>query len=218
MPQSDHLLRGKACLAAAFLILVIHAVVASCGGVTNAPGIYVHGGLSRAGISDGGYWQILTYAWLHGNVWHVGFNAACLLAFGLRSESMVGAREMGKVMGFGVIGGALAHLAIGGSGVLVGFSGAVVAVMLFFCTIFPYSRCLRIPLSAKNLGWGILLSSALLALTHPAAGLPGFSMLGDFLAKRGLSPYFQLGHACHLGGALAGWWWGRQWARNVHKW
>jgi membrane associated rhomboid family serine protease len=66
-----------------------------------------------------------------------------------------------------------------------------------------------VPLSAKNLGLGILLAALILALINPALNLPGLSSLGNALEDHGMGSWFQIGHACHFGGALAGWIYGR---------
>lgn len=79
------------------------------------------------------------------------------------------------------------------------------ALLLLLTTLSPQSRMMPIPLSGKSLGLGILTTELLFALADPQLGLPGISALGNWLASHGMGSGFQLGHACHFGGGLAGW-------------
>jgi membrane associated rhomboid family serine protease len=63
--------------------------------------------------------------------------------------------------------------------------------------------------SGRSLGLGILVAAAFLALINPALGLPGFSVIGKLMVDHGMEDWFRMGHACHLGGGLAGWAYGR---------
>jgi membrane associated rhomboid family serine protease len=82
-------------------------------------------------------------------------------------------------------------------------------LLLLLTTLSPQSRMMPLPVSGKSLGLGILAAELILALIDPAAGLPGFSKLGEILAGHGLGGWFQIGHACHFGGGVAGWVLGR---------
>jgi hypothetical protein len=62
-----------------------------------------------------------------------------------------------------------------------------------------------LPVSGRNLGFGLMLSALMLALLDPALGIPGFSSVGNKLVDYRLEIGFKLGHACHFGGGLAGW-------------
>ena len=79
------------------------------------------------------------------------------------------------------------------------------ALLLLLTTLSPQSRMMPIPISGKSLGLGILTTELFLALIDPSLGLPGISALGNWLASHGMASGFQLGHACHFGGGLAGW-------------
>ena len=66
-----------------------------------------------------------------------------------------------------------------------------------------------LPVSARNLGLGLLLGSALLAAIDPALGIPGLAQ-GRRLDRGAASARSRRsGHACHLGGGIAGWLSGR---------
>lgn len=165
-------------------------------------------GLSREGFLSGKIWQLLSYGFLHGTWWHAGLNAMLVLALGSRVEHVAGAAVMMRAVVAGVVAGGVAHL-VAGSGLLVGLSGGCLALLLLLVTLSPQSRMCPLPVSGKNLGIGILLTALALALLHPALGLPGLSTVGRMLENHGMGGWFKIGHACHLGGGLAGWLYGR---------
>ena len=66
-----------------------------------------------------------------------------------------------------------------------------------------------LPISGKSLGLGILAAELVLALMDPVSGVPGFSNLGKILVDHEMGSWFQIGHACHFGGGIAGWMLGR---------
>jgi membrane associated rhomboid family serine protease len=187
---------------------LIHGWVASAGGPDALGGIFEIFGLSREGFLSGRIWQIVSYGVLHGTCWHVGFNALFVLLVGSRIEHMLGAGGMSRTVFAGVLGGGIGHLLMG-SGLLVGLSGACMAMLLLMATISPQSRMFPLPVSGRNLGLGILIAEGGLALIDPALGIPGGSAVGRLLVDRGLGSWFQLGHACHFGGGVAGWLVGR---------
>jgi membrane associated rhomboid family serine protease len=169
-------------------------------------------GLSREGVFSGRIWQVFSYGFLHGGWWHAGVNALFMLLIGSRIEYAAGRAAMTKAVIFGVIGGGIGHLVLapgGGGALLVGLSGGCLGLLLLLTTLSPQSRMMPLPVSGKSLGLGILAAELILALIDPAAGLPGFSKLGEILAGHGLGGWFQIGHACHFGGGVAGWVLGR---------
>ncbi len=186
------------------LIVGVHVLVTAGGGVDMLARWYETFGLSRRGFFEGGIWQPLTYGVLHGNWWHAGLNALFILLIGSRIEHMAGRPSVLKVIVFGVLAGGISHLLIG-SGLLVGLSGACMALLILLTTLSPQSRMFPLPVSGKSLGLGILVAELILALIDPALGLPLASSAGKALADNGMGSWFQMGHACHFGGGLAGW-------------
>lgn len=147
--------------------------------------------LSTAGIEQGRWWQLITHAFLHGNIWHLLFNMAGLWFAGRIVERVMGTpRFLGLYMACAIAGGLAQVLLEGGRSLLLGASGAVCGVILAFATIFPEAQIVLllffvIPLRfrAKYLGWGLMGSSLLFFLV-------------------GFEPW--IGHAAHLGGCVAG--------------
>ncbi|MEK7953673.1 rhomboid family intramembrane serine protease [Luteolibacter soli] len=179
-------------LALAGVILVIEAVLAVLGGAGAIPGVYQALGLSRQGIQRGWIWQIASHALIHGVWWHAVLNVLVLVSTGARVERIGGWRTAARVFLMGALAGGVAFLLLPAteSGmVLVGASGGIFALLLWLTTVSPQSRMLLLPLSAKNLGLGVLLASGILAVAVPwmPAGVLAVS------------------HSCHFGGALAGW-------------
>jgi membrane associated rhomboid family serine protease len=96
-----------------------------------------------------------------------------------------------------------------GDGLLVGCSGGCMALLLLLATLSPQSRMLPLPVSARSLGLGVMAAALVLALALPKLGVPGLSTIGRTLAAHGMAGWFEIGHACHFGGGLAGWLIGR---------
>ncbi|MEI6606364.1 MAG: hypothetical protein WCP35_13730, partial [Verrucomicrobiota bacterium] len=71
-------------------------------------------------------------------------------------------------------------------------------------TLSPQSRMFPLPVSGRSLGLGMLISALMLALADPKLGLPGLAAIGEALAANGLKSWFTVGHACHVGGGVAG--------------
>ena len=202
---------SPACWTWVALVLAIQLLVTAVGGQDLQPARswFETFGLSRHGVFAGKIWQIFTYGFLHGGWLHVSVNSLFLLLIGSRIEHMTGHAVMVKVTILGVLGGGIGHLVLapGGSSapLLVGLSGGCVALLLLLTTLSPQSRMMPVPLSGRSLGFGILTAELILALIDPGLGIPGLSTLGTWLVDHGQAAWFQLGHACHFGGGLAGW-------------
>lgn len=199
--------------AVAALILAIHGRVAWAGGPQAIPQWYWVLGLRREAVLAGGIWQLLSYALLHGSWAHALINALWVLVLGSRVEQILGPGGFCKTLAAGIAGGALGHLALtDGSNAafpLVGVSGGCVALLLVITTLSPQSRMFPLPLSGRSLGLGILIAELAFALIDPKLALPGLAALGRALAAHGFGNWFSVGHACHVGGGVAGYWYGR---------
>jgi len=185
------------------IVLGIQALVAIGGGAEALVSWYEIFGLDRAGFLSGKVWQVFSYGLLHGSWWHVGLNALFVMAIGPRIEHMAGGKAMARAVVAGILGGGTCHLLLG-NGLLVGLSGGCLGLLLLLTTLSPQSRMWPLPVSGKNLGLGIMAAALFLALVNPALGLPGLSIVGRTLVEHGLGSWFQMGHACHFGGGLAG--------------
>ena len=194
------------------VLLLLHLVLMFAGGLPGVFWYYENFGLSWDGISHGKVWQLLSYALLHGDWVHLVINLFILWFAGGRVLQMLGQRKSLEIITAGVLVGGLLHLLSGllpvtgyRESYLVGISGACFALLLAMATLSPHTRLRLIPLSGKNLGLGIVIGEALLWLMHPDFGLPVLSLLGEQMVAWGGAELFEISHACHLGGALAGW-------------
>lgn len=197
--------------ASAGIILVIQLLVTALGGPDRQPGwgVFEMVGLSREGFLAGRVWQVATYGLFHGGWWHAGVNALFVLLVGSRIEHISGRGILLKTLIGGVIGGGIGHLMLAPAGaeapLLVGLSGGCLALLLLLTTLSPESKMLPVPVTGRSLGAGILIAELFLALITPALAIPGLSLIGKAMVDRGMESWFQMGHACHFGGGLAGW-------------
>ncbi|MBK1883928.1 rhomboid family intramembrane serine protease [Luteolibacter pohnpeiensis] len=166
-------------------------------------------GLSGEQVLHGKIWQLVTYAWFHGNLLHLGLNMMCLIMLGSRVEQMLGTRVFLVTLFAGILGGGIGHLPMSLAGdqapVLIGMSGGCVGLLLLLTTLSPESRMWPLPVSGKALGMGLVIGELILTLVDRRLEIPGFEKIGTWFSVHGLDTLFQVGHSCHLGGALAGW-------------
>lgn len=208
------LLRMRAPAVVVLVLVAIHGLVML---VEDAPermfAIYEYLGLHWQTFRNGWVWQVWTYAFLHGGGLHLGVNAAGILLLGARVEHLIGSAGFLRVCLLGILAGGVFHLlgAAGGVGapILVGFSGAMMALLLLLTTLSPESRMWPLPLSGRSIGLGILFAEGFLALIDPGFGLPMVSRIGIWIAENGGASWFDIAHACHFGGGIAGWLYGR---------
>lgn len=140
-------------------------------------------------------WQLVTYAFLHGNLAHVAFNMLALAMFGAPLEYTWGERRYAAYYFTCVVGAGLCQLAVaswaasqGGAYPTVGASGGVFGLLLAYGMLFPHQRVMLlippIPMKARTL-----------VIVYGAIEL--------LLGATGLQP--GVAHFAHLGGMLFGW-------------
>jgi len=204
--------RARAVFAVAGALVILHLLSVMLPPAGRAGWIETLG-LRRESWLGGALWQVLSYGIVHGGSLHLAFNVTGLVLLGMRVEWVLGAGRLLRVCLWGVLGGAALHLlaAPGGPGaaILVGFSGAVIALLLAITTLSPESRMWPVPVSGRALGAGILFAEGFLAAADPGLGLPFFAPIGRWISAHGGESWFGIAHACHFGGGLAGWLYGR---------
>ena len=141
-------------------------------------------------------WQLVTYAFLHGDIAHLLFNMLALLMFGAPVEHTWGEKRFLTFYAVCVVGAALCQLAVGAWTMsqggqaypTLGASGGVFGLLLAYGMLFPHQRVMLlippIPMKARTL---VIVYGAIELLL-------GFS---------GLQP--GVAHFAHLGGMLFGW-------------
>lgn len=136
-------------------------------------------------------WQILSYAFLHGDLTHLLFNMLGVYMFGGDIERVVGTRRFAWLYFASVIAAALAQLgvnALTGSEVpTVGASGGLFGLLLVFALLFPQRKMILLILPIPMPAW---LFVTLYAAVELWMGVTG-TMQG-------------VAHFAHLGGLVGG--------------
>ena len=148
-------------------------------------------------------WQVLTYAFLHGDFTHLLFNMLALWMFGAEIERLWGAKRFIQFLLASSIAAALVQLAwtflIGSSVPTLGASGATYGLLLAFGMLFPNRTIMLlippIPMKAKyfvglfgafELVMGVLGPSGIAHFAHLGGMLGGFLMIRYW---RGQAPF-----------------------------
>lgn len=138
-------------------------------------------------------WQIVSYAFLHGGILHLGLNMYALWMFGSQLESVWGARRFASYYFLCVVGAALAQMVVSELALLrggeaypvIGASGGVFGLLLAYGLLFPENRIMLlfppIPIKARwfVLGYGAV--ELFFGVTGSAAGVAHFAHLGGML-------------------------------------
>ena len=134
-------------------------------------------------------WQLVTYGFLHGGLFHLFANMFALWMFGVQIESLWGSRPFLLyyfvcLVGAGLIQLGVASMAAEQTGIYptVGASGAVFGILLAFGMMFPNQMVVLlfppIPMKAK---WFVILYGAFelwAGVTGTIAGVAHFAHLG----------------------------------------
>ena len=140
-------------------------------------------------VSEGAWWQVFTYMYVHADVSHILFNMLGLFFFGLAVEEEMGSLEF---LVFYHVTGLLAGLASLGiywltgqlEVYLLGASGAVFAVTLAFAAYRPHARVLVffvIPLRARTLVILYVAFEVFSEIFNPYGGVAHPTHLAGFL-------------------------------------
>jgi len=135
-------------------------------------------------------WQLVTYSFLHGGLWHLFFNMFALFMFGSELERLFGRRWYLGFYFVCVVTAALAQLAVAAAAAgppypTVGASGGVFGLLMAFGMYFPQRRIMLLfPLIPLPAWLFVTLYGALelyLGITGTAAGVAHFAHLGGML-------------------------------------
>lgn len=134
-------------------------------------------------------WQLLTYGFLHGDLWHIFFNMFALWMFGRDLERMMGARRFLTYFLVCIVGAGAIQLVVaaiqGGTYPTVGASGGVFGLLLAYGMAFPNNTVMLmfppIPMKAKTfvVVFGVL--TLFLGVSGAAPGIAHFAHLGGML-------------------------------------
>lgn len=144
-------------------------------------------------------WQIVTYAFLHGDVTHLFFNMLGLWMFGSDIEMVLGRKRYLQLFGASVLTAAFTQMVFslltGSMAPTVGASGGLFGLLLTFGMMFPNRTIVPlfppIPMKAKVfvLVFGAL--ELLFGLTGSMSGVAHFAHLGGMLGAYALLKYWR---------------------------
>jgi membrane associated rhomboid family serine protease len=143
-------------------------------------------------------WQVVSYAFLHGDFGHLFFNMLGLWMFGSELEQVWGRKRFIQFYTASLLAGAVVQLLVapllGSQAPVVGASGALFGLLLGYALLFPNRTIMLLipPIPMKARTFAIVFG--VLAL-----------LLGVSGAARGVA------HFAHLGGMLGGWLMMRYW-------
>jgi len=87
-------------------------------------------GVWAPGVDDGAYWQLLTSAFTHVEIWHIGFNMLALWILGPQLELAIGrVRFLALYLGSALGGSAMVYWFAPANGYTLGASGAIFGLM-----------------------------------------------------------------------------------------
>jgi membrane associated rhomboid family serine protease len=139
----------------------------------------------RLVVTKGYIWQIVTYMFLHGSIWHLILNMFIIWMFGTPLEGVWGSNRFLNYYFVCGLGGALLSFLFSFNTTVIGASGAGYGILLAYAILFPYNEiyvCGLLPVRARTL----VIFMTIIELAS------GFSS-GDGIA-----------HFAHLGGMAAG--------------
>jgi len=134
-------------------------------------------------------WQLLSYAFLHGNFNHLFFNMFAVWMFGTPLEQAWGSQRFAAYFGACVVGAAVIQLIVqlfeGGVYPTIGASGGVFGLLLAYGAMWPDNRIFLlffpVPVKAK---WFVLIYGGielLLGFTRAMPGIAHFAHLGGMI-------------------------------------
>jgi membrane associated rhomboid family serine protease len=151
-------------------------------------------------------WQIVTYAFLHGNLMHLVFNMYGLWLFGNEIESLLGRRAFLYLYFASVLSAAAMQLLVnslsGGIYPTVGASGGVFGLLLAYGMFFPNRKLMLLFPPIPMPAWLFVTLYAIIELTLGVTG-----------SQAGVA------HFAHLGGMIGGYLVIHNWrSRSRNRW
>jgi membrane associated rhomboid family serine protease len=135
------------------------------------------------------FWQLVTYAFLHGNLAHIFLNMFALFMFGRGLEMYWGGRRFLIYYFVCVLSAAVTQLLVenasGGTEPVLGASGGVFGLLLAFAWYFPRQRLIVLPIPIAVPAWLFVTIYALIelfsGLTRTQQSVAHFAHLGGML-------------------------------------
>ena len=149
-------------------------------------------------------WQLLTYSFLHGGLWHLAVNMIGLVSFGRELEAWWGPKAFLRFWTASVLSAALVQLSVtaatGSTQATVGASGGLFGLLLGFAMMFPKRRILLLIPPIPMPAWLFVLLFGALELVLGVSGTAS-----------------GIAHFAHLGGMFGGFWMLQRWRLNAPR-
>jgi len=135
------------------------------------------------------FWQLITYAFLHGNLAHICLNMFALFMFGRGLEMYWGGRRFLVYYFVCVLSAAVTQLLVesasGGTEPVLGASGGVFGLLLAFAWYFPRQKLIVLPIPIPVPAWLFVTIYAAIelfsGLTRTQQSVAHFAHLGGML-------------------------------------
>jgi membrane associated rhomboid family serine protease len=137
-------------------------------------------------VSRGYIWQLITYMFLHGDLFHIAFNLLVIWMLGTTLEGVWGSNRFLKYYLVCGLGGAAFSFVFAYNKGVLGASAAVYGILLAYAVLFPYNELYI---------WGLfpIQARTLVIFLAGIEFLSGILWRGDGIA-----------HFAHIGGMAAG--------------
>jgi len=160
--------------------------------------------LSLSGLASFKVWSLFTYQFIHGHLLHITGNMLGLFFIGRILLQMISTRQFLEIYLAGAIFGGvlqlLFNLVMGEDGLIMGASGAVMAVLLALATLIPNQSLnfllffiIPVKMTMKQIAMIVIAIDGL-----------GF-LFGLMTSSRGSESREVVAHFAHFGGMLVGW-------------
>ena len=177
-------------LALVFANVAVYLLQLAVPGIIVPFALWPLGTASMGGVSVGfEFWQLVTYAFLHGGLLHLGFNMFALYMFGGPVEQVFGQRRYLIYYFVCVVSAAIAQLAVSAlTGTVypsIGASGGVFGLLLAYGIYFPHTRIMLlfppIPMPARVFVVVYAVLELILGVTGTQEGVAHFAHLGGMV-------------------------------------
>lgn len=147
------------------------------------------------------YWQLFTYSFLHGSLWHLGMNMLALAMFAPMLERRLGELRFIATYLLSVVVAAMTQIAVSGwmlaaKSPVIGASGGVFGLLLAFALYFPNRSVMlfflpRLAIPARRFVFGYAALELFLGVTRTEAGVAHFAHLGGLFGGWLAVQYFR---------------------------
>lgn len=137
---------------------------------------------NRKLVLEGQYWRLISYQFMHANIFHLFFNLYALVYLGLMIENKLGWRKFIFVYLLSGICGGLVSMIFHQEGIMMGASGAIMGLYGAFIALLLNKSY------EKNAAKALLISTLIIVV---------LVLINGSLSQR-------TDNACHIGGVIAG--------------